>query len=62
MDKSIKVSIICSAYNREKYLKKCVDSILKQTLEDFELILIDNGSDDYTTKLVDEYEKKTLEL
>ena len=58
MDKSIKVSIICSAYNREKYLKKCVDSILKQTLEDFELILIDNGSDDYTTKLVDEYEKK----
>lgn len=56
--KTCKVSIICSAYNREKYLEKCVNSILSQTLADIELILIDNGSSDSTPKIVDRFAKK----
>lgn len=58
MNNKIKVSIICSAYNREKYLQQCVESILSQTLTDIELILIDNGSTDSTPDIVDEFAKK----
>ncbi len=54
----VKVSIICSAYNREKYLKQCVESILNQTLKDIEIILIDNGSVDNTPQIVDEFARK----
>jgi len=50
-----KVSIIIPVYKAEKYLSRCVDSILKQTLSDFELILIDDGSPDNSGKICDEY-------
>lgn len=43
---SPKVSIIVPVYNVEKYLHRCVDSILLQTFTDFELLLIDDGSTD----------------
>ena len=58
MKKSIKVSIICSVYNREKYINQCVDSILNSSLKDIELILIDNGCTDSCPKIIDEYAKK----
>jgi len=54
----MKVSIICSVYNREKYIRQCVDSILKQSIEDFELILIDNGCSDACPAIIDEYARK----
>ena len=41
-----KLSIIVAVYNSEKYLGKCINSILSQTFQDFELILIDDGSSD----------------
>lgn len=52
-----KVSIIVPVYKVEKYLHKCVDSILSQTLKDFELILINDGSPDRCGEICDEYAK-----
>ncbi|MCF2555219.1 glycosyltransferase family 2 protein [Faecalicatena contorta] len=49
------VSIIVPVYNVEKYLRKCLDSILKQTFHDWELILIDDGSMDRSADICKEY-------
>jgi len=51
----MKISIIVPAYNTEKYIKRCVDSILNQIFEDFELIIIDDGSTDNTSKIINSY-------
>lgn len=52
------ISIIVPVYKVEKYLDKCVTSILNQTFTDFELILVDDGSPDNSGKMCDEYAKK----
>ncbi len=53
-----KISIIVPVYNVEKYLDKCVSSILNQTFKDFELILVDDGSPDHCGSMCDDYAKK----
>lgn len=52
------ISVIVPVYNTEKYIHNCINSILKQTLTDFELILIDDGSPDSCGVICDEYAKK----
>ena len=53
-----KVSIIIPIYNTEKYLRTCLNSILLQTFTDFEAILVDDGSSDYSGKICDKYAHK----
>lgn len=52
------LSIIVPVYNVEKYLRKCIESIISQTFSDFELILVDDGSPDKSPKICDEYAQK----
>lgn len=55
---SDKVSIIVPIYNVEKYLPKCIESIINQTYKNLEIILVDDGSPDNCAKICDEYAKK----
>lgn len=52
------ISVVVPVYNVEKYLSRCVDSILAQTFTDFELILIDDGSKDCSGEICDNYAKQ----
>lgn len=58
MMKMPEISIIVPVYNTEKWLRRCVDSILAQTFTDFELLLIDDGSTDGSPSICDEYAGK----
>lgn len=55
MSKRPLVSVIVPAYNVEKYLAPCLDSILNQTFSDFEIIIIDDGSTDRTPEVISKY-------
>ena len=52
---SPKVSIIVPVYKVEKYIDRCINSILAQTFKNFELLLVDDGSPDNSGKICDNY-------
>ena len=58
MKKQPKVSILVPCYNVEKYLPQCLDSIVNQTLEDIEIICINDGSTDNTLNIIKDYAKR----
>lgn len=53
-----KLSIIIPVYNVEKYLKRCLDSVIKQTFKDVEIIIINDASTDNSQEIIDEYKLK----
>ena len=53
-----KVSVIVPVYNVEKYIGKCLDSLVNQTLKDIEIIVVNDGSPDNSQDIIDEYVKK----
>ena len=55
----IKLSIIVPIYNVEQYLRKCVDSLLNQNIDNYEIILIDDGSPDACPAICDEYASRS---
>lgn len=54
----VKVSVVVPVYNQEKYIERCIDSILAQTLQEIEVILVDDGSTDSTPDILSQYEQK----
>jgi len=62
MNTTPKISIIVPVYKAEKYLSECLDSILAQTLSDFELILVNDGSPDNSGKICESYALKDTRI
>jgi len=56
------VSVVVPTYNRSEVLPRAVDSVLEQTYEDFELVVVDDGSDDGTLTLLDSYDDPRLRV
>jgi glycosyltransferase involved in cell wall biosynthesis len=52
----IKVSVIVPVYNVEKYLKKCLDSLVNQTLEEIEIVVVNDGSTDESQKIISRFQ------
>ncbi len=59
---SAKISVIMSNYNGEKKLSQTIESILKQTLQEFELIIIDDGSSDNSIEIIKKYNDERIKL
>lgn len=53
-----KVSVIIPVYNTEKYLRRCLDSLVNQTLQGMEILLVDDGSTDHSPSILKEYENR----
>ena len=54
----IEFSVIIPVYNAREYLQECLESVIKQTYVDFELIIIDDGSTDRTVEIIQGYTDK----
>ena len=60
--REIKVSVIIPVYQVENFLERAIDSVLDQTLEEKEIILVDDGSEDDSPRICDEYKARYPEL
>ena len=61
-NKNIKVSIIVPVYNTEKYIGKCLESLIAQTLKEIEIICVNDGSTDNSLKILNYYQNKDLRI
>ena len=53
----VKVSVIVPVFNTEKYLEKCLNSLVNQTLQDIEIICVNDGSSDESLNILEHYKK-----
>ena len=53
-----KISVIVPVYNVEAYIAKCLDSLVNQTIDDIEIIVVNDGTKDNSQEIIDEYVKK----
>ena len=60
--KNVKISILVPVYNVEQYLPRCIESVLAQDFQDWEMILVDDGSPDKCPQICDEYSQKDLRI
>lgn len=58
MEENVLFSVIVTVYNSEKYLCECIESIIRQSYSNIEIILVDDGSVDHSGEICDEYSKK----
>lgn len=58
----MRFSILIPVYNVEEYLEECIESVLKQEVDDYEIVLIDDGSTDRSGQICDEYKEKYPEI
>lgn len=56
------VSVIIPLYNKEKYIKRCIDSLVKQTYKNLQIIIVDDGSTDNSTDIISQYKDERIEL
>jgi glycosyltransferase involved in cell wall biosynthesis len=56
------ISVVLPVYNVEKYIKECMDSILNQTIQDFEILVIDDCSTDSTLDIIDSYSDDRIKI
>ena len=58
----VKVSVVVPVYNVEKYLAKCLQSLIGQTLKDIEIVVVNDGSADGSQKIADEFKERYPEI
>ncbi len=56
------LTLVIPVYNAEKYLRQCLDSVINQVFKDIEIICIDDGSTDWSSKILDEYARKDFRI
>ena len=61
-EKNCKISVIIPVYNAEKYIRETLNSIIDQSYKNWEIILVENGSEDKSPDIIREYEKKYPEI
>ncbi|PNQ82626.1 glycosyltransferase, partial [Paenibacillus sp. F4] len=57
MNGKVIISVIVPVYNVEKYLRKCLESLVNQTMENIEIIVVDDGSTDQSSEIIKEYKE-----
>ncbi|MFX0134838.1 MAG: glycosyltransferase [Candidatus Hodarchaeota archaeon] len=60
--KKPKISVVIPVYNREKILRQCLNSVLNQTYNNYEVIVVDNNSTDNTKKIIKKFQKKNKKI